>query len=219
MSHVPLPQDVIYAPDYPLETARLRLRPFNRGDVDAVYAYRSLPDVAEYLFDQPMTREECAEVVRSRTGQVAFMGEGDKILLAVERKEDGTLIGEVSLIWRHVADRQAEIGYILNPAFQRLGYATEAARSLIAFGFEQAEQHRIYARCDALNVASWRLMERLGMRREAHFREHARFKGALGRRIHLRDPRRRVARTGMMPQFRHFPQFWVRCPQIAGTVR
>ena len=51
MSHVPLPLTARYAPRYPIETERLRLRPFNRGDVDAVYAYRSRPDVAQYLFD------------------------------------------------------------------------------------------------------------------------------------------------------------------------
>lgn len=177
MSHFPLPAEVIYAPDYPLETERLLLRPFNRGDVDAVYAYRKREDVAEFLFDQPMTHEECAEAVRGRVGQIAFAGEGDKILLAMERKADGLVIGEVSLIWRSVADGQAEIGYILNPDFQGQGYATEAGVALLSFAFGAAELHRVYARCDARNIASWHLMERLGMRREAHFREHARFKG------------------------------------------
>jgi RimJ/RimL family protein N-acetyltransferase len=172
-----MPVSALYAPDYPIETPRLLLRPFNRGDVDAVYAYRSRADVAEYLFDQLMSHDEVTEAVRNRTAQIAFIAEGDKILLAVERKEDSRLIGEVSLIWRSAADRQGEIGYILNPESQGAGYATEAAEALLHFGFEGAELHRIYARCDARNVASWRVMERLGMRREAHFREHARFKG------------------------------------------
>jgi RimJ/RimL family protein N-acetyltransferase len=87
------------------------------------------------------------------------------------------VVGEVSLIWRSVADRQAEIGYIFHPDVQGQGLATEAALALLAFGFEQAELHRIYARCDARNVASWRVMEKLGMRREAHFREHLQLKG------------------------------------------
>ncbi|HVX71957.1 MAG TPA: GNAT family N-acetyltransferase, partial [Devosia sp.] len=77
---LPIPAAVLYMPRYPIETARLRLRPFNRGDVDAVYSYRSRPDVAEYLFDEPMSHEECAEAVRARITQVAFSGEGDKIL-------------------------------------------------------------------------------------------------------------------------------------------
>ena len=177
VSHVPLPATVQFAPDYPVETARLILRPFSRGDVDAVYSYRSRPDVAEYLFDPPMNHDECAEAVRQRTGQIAFSGEGDKILLAVERKEDARLVGEVSLIWRSVADQQAEIGYILHPDAQGQGIATEAARALLAFGFEVVGLHRIYARCDARNLASARVMQRLGMREEAHFREHMQVKG------------------------------------------
>lgn len=174
---LPIPAAVLYMPRYPIETARLRLRPFNRGDVDAVYSYRSRPDVAEYLFDEPMSHEECAEAVRARITQVAFSGEGDKILLAVERKDDARLIGEVSLIWRSVADQQAEVGYIFHPDVHGRGYATEAATQLLAFAFGDACMHRVYARCDARNTASFRVMERLGMRQEAHFREHTHLKG------------------------------------------
>jgi RimJ/RimL family protein N-acetyltransferase len=177
MSQLPIPAAVLYVPDYPIETGRLRLRPFNRGDVDAVYSYRSRPDVAEYLFDEPMSHEECAEAVRARITQVAFSGEGDKILLAVERKDDARLIGEVSLIWRSVADQQAEVGYIFHPDVHGHGYATEAATQLLAFAFGDACMHRVYARCDARNTASFRVMERLGMRQEAHFREHTHLKG------------------------------------------
>ncbi|RYE08323.1 MAG: N-acetyltransferase [Hyphomicrobiales bacterium] len=177
VSHVPLPATVQFAPDYPVETQRLLLRPFSRGDVDAVYSYRSRADVAEYLFDPPMTHEECAEAVRQRIGQIAFSGEGDKLLLAVERKEDQRLVGEVSLIWRSVADAQAELGYILHPDAQGQGLATEAGRALLAFGFEVVGLHRIYARCDARNLASARVMRRLGMVEEAHLREHMQVKG------------------------------------------
>ena len=176
-NQVPLPATVQYAPDYPIETERLRLRPFRRGDVDAVYSYRSRPDVAQYLADQPMNHEECAEAVRLRAGQIAFSGEGDKILLAVERKSDARLVGEVSLIWRSVADQQAEIGFVLHPDAHGQGLASEAARALLAFGFEVVGLHRIYARCDAKNLASAGVMRRIGMRQEAHLREHAHFKG------------------------------------------
>jgi len=177
MSNVPLPATVLYVPRYTMETERLKLRPFNRGDVDAVFAYRSLPAVARYLFDDPMSHEECAEAVRLRAGQIAFAGEGDKILLAIERKADSRLIGEVSLIWRSIADEQAEIGYILHPEAQGQGHATEAAQALLAFAFGQVRLHRVYARCDARNAASAKVMARLGMREEAHLHEHAFVKG------------------------------------------
>lgn len=166
-----------FAPDLPIETERLLLRPFSRGDVDAVFAYRQRDDVARFLFDEPMSREACAEAVQMRTGQTGWQAEGDKLLLAVERKHDHAMIGEVSLILRNEVARQGELGYIFSPDYHGYGYATEAAWALMAAGFEHAGLHRVYARCDARNVASYRLMERLGMRREAHFREHILVKG------------------------------------------
>jgi RimJ/RimL family protein N-acetyltransferase len=166
-----------FAPDYPIETERLTLRPFTRGDVDAVFSYRGREDVCRFLFDEPMSRQSCAEAIQLRIGQLAFEEDGDRIVLAVERKSDGVLIGEVSLILRSSDSRQAEIGYIFHPDSHRQGYATEAARALMEVGFKGADLHRIYARCDARNTASARVMERLGMRREAHFRGHVLIKG------------------------------------------
>ncbi len=171
-----------FQPDYPIETERLRLRPFTRGDVDAVHAYRRREDVARFLFDQPMSRESCAEAVQARVGQTGFESEGDRIVLAVERR-DLVMVGEVSLILRSVDARQAELGYILHPQAQGFGYATEASHALLALGFERAGMHRIYARCDARNAASARVMKRLGMRREAHFREHVQVRGAWGEEL------------------------------------
>jgi RimJ/RimL family protein N-acetyltransferase len=165
------------APAYPVETERLRLRPFSRGDVDAVFAYRSRDDVSRFMLDGPMSREACAEAVQARIGQVAWEGDGDKILLAVERREDAVLIGEVVLILRNAESMQAEIGYILHPDHQGHGYATEAAGRLLELAFA-AGVHRTCARCHARNDASWRVMERLGMRREAHLREHVLVHGA-----------------------------------------
>jgi len=166
-----------HMPNYPILTERLRLRPFNRGDVDAVYEYRQREDVARFLFDLPMTRETCAEAVQQRVGQISLYDEGDKIILAVDRRADNRLIGEISLILRSEEWSQGEIGYIFHPEVHGHGFATEAARALLAFGFDEYGMHRIMARCDARNTASSRVMERLGMRREAHFREHMLVKG------------------------------------------
>lgn len=164
-------------PQYPIETERLRLRPFTRGDVDAVFSYRSLEVVARFLFDPPLSREECALAVQQRTTQTSLEDDGDRIILAVESREGGPVIGEVSLILRSRDARQGELGWIFHPDAQGRGFAFEAAQAMLALAFDGAKLHRVFARCDALNAPSWRLMERLGMRREAHFREHARFKG------------------------------------------
>lgn len=164
-------------PDYPVLTERLRLRPFTRGDVEAVYAYRRREDVARYLFDVELSREECSLAIQQRIGQVALETTDDKIILAVDHVETGTLIGEVSLIWRSVDARQGEVGWIFDPVHHGQGFATEAAAALLDLAFGEGDMHRVIARCDVRNLASFRLMERLGMRREAHFREHAIFKG------------------------------------------
>ncbi len=161
-----------FVPRYPIETERLHLRPFTRGDVDAVFSYRSRDDVCRYLFDEPMSRQTCAETIQARIGQLSFDEEGDRIVLAVERRGESDMVGEVSLILRSVASRQAEIGYIFHPDVKGQGYATEAARAMVALAFDGAGMHRVFARCDARNLASARVMERLGMRREAHFRGH-----------------------------------------------
>jgi len=167
----------MFMPDYPIETDRLTLRPFTRGDVDDVFAYRSREDVCAFLFDEAMSRETCAEAVQARVGQVAFIEEGNKVVLAVAVRGAPRIIGEVSLIWRSEEFRQGEIGYIFHPDAHGHGYATEAGRALLRFGFDVAGLHRVYARCDARNTASSKVMRRLGMREEAHFRQHAMVKG------------------------------------------
>jgi RimJ/RimL family protein N-acetyltransferase len=164
-------------PDYPLTTERLRLRPFTRGDVDAVFDYRGREDVARYLFDPPLSRDECALAIQQRTSQTSLAAEGDRLVMAVELGDGGHLVGEVSLIWRSVEARQGELGWIFHPDFHGRGYASEATNALLDLGFGPLDLHRIFARCDARNDPSWRLMERLGMRREAHFRQHGLFKG------------------------------------------
>lgn len=189
-------------PDYPILTTRLRLRPFTRGDVDAVFAYRGREDVARYLFDPPLSRDECALAIQQRINQTSLVEEGDRIILAVDLAESGRLVGEVSLIWRSYEARQGELGWIFDPAFQGQGLATEAASVLLDLAFEQADLHRVFARCDAANTGSWRLMERLGMRREAHFREHAVFKGGWDEEFYYALLRREwmAMRHSILPQ-------------------
>jgi RimJ/RimL family protein N-acetyltransferase len=164
-------------PTYPLLTERLRLRPFTRGDVDAVFAYRQREDVARYLFGAALGREECALAVQQRINQTTLDKEGDKVVLAMELGQTSQLIGEVSLIWRSLESEQGEVGWILHPDYHGHGYATEAAGVILNLAFGEAQLHRVVARCAAENGPSFRLMERLGMRREAHFRDHSITKG------------------------------------------
>jgi RimJ/RimL family protein N-acetyltransferase len=89
----------------------------------------------------------------------------------------GTVVGDVGLCWSSEVHRQAEIGYSFHPDHRGHGYATEAAAALVALAFTDLGVHRVAGRLDARNTASARLLERLGMRREAHLVENEWVKG------------------------------------------
>jgi RimJ/RimL family protein N-acetyltransferase len=187
----------VLRPRYPIETERLTLRPFTRDDVDGLYAMQSLPEVARYLYWEPRERGEVKLVLDRKLGQSQLHREGDILALAVEersgtwggvtaaepersRRDAGVLVGEVSLTWLNVADRQGEIGFVFHPAYQGKGLAREAVEALLRLAFEEFGLHRIIGRCDPRNRPSARLLERLGMRHEAH-RVHCEiFKGEWG---------------------------------------
>jgi RimJ/RimL family protein N-acetyltransferase len=164
----------------PLQTARLTLRPFTDADLDDLYAYQSLPEVATYVYWDARTREQSAASLATKTAQTSLAAEGDTLALAAVSHEHRRVVGEVTLSWASAEHHQGEIGFVFNPRFQGRGFATEAALATLRLGFAGAGFHRIYGRCDALNTASARLMERLGMRREAHFVENEIFKGRWG---------------------------------------
>jgi RimJ/RimL family protein N-acetyltransferase len=97
--------------------------------------------------------------------------------LAAVLRDTGELVGDMTLFLRSVQYRQGEVGYILHPAHGGRGYATEATRALLWLGFEELGLHRICGRLDARNAASARVLERVGMRREAHLVENEFVKG------------------------------------------
>lgn len=156
----------------PISTERLSIRLFTADDLDDVYAYQRLPEVARYLYRPPRTRERCVEVLAAAAGATRWTEDGDKLTLAVCRRDDRTVMGEISMRQESARARQAEIGWVLAPAFEGHGYATEAARAVAALAFDVLGVHRLYARLDVLNAASIRLCDRLGMRREAHLVEN-----------------------------------------------
>ncbi|MFD0690070.1 GNAT family N-acetyltransferase [Actinomadura fibrosa] len=164
-------------PTYPIETERLTLRPFGEDDLDGLYAYQSLPEVARFLYWEPRDLEESRSFLKQKMSASTVEKEGDWLVLAVVWRETGALIGEVNLQWRSREHRQGEIGFILNPAYHGRGFATEAAEVVLRLGFEGLDLHRVVGRLDGRNNASARVLKRLGMRREAHLRENELVKG------------------------------------------
>ena len=153
---------------WPRRTDRLVLRRATPHDVEATWQFRRLDEVSRWITRAPATLEE----YRTRFEDPASLA----VTIVVEL--DGVVVGDLMLrledAWAQaeVADRargvQAELGWVLHPDHAGHGYATEAVRELIRICFEDLGLRRVTAECFADNVASWRLMERLGMRRESH---------------------------------------------------
>jgi ribosomal-protein-alanine N-acetyltransferase len=168
---MPMPPD----PWYPLRTARLVLRDFRESDFVDVHAYGSDPEVARYMPWGPNTPDQTreflgrAETQRNASPRLDFG-------LAIERLAGGDVIGSIGLHLRDEPNRTGEIGYCLHRTHWRAGLATEAARALIDVSFRALDLHRVFATCDVRNTASFRVMEKLGMRREAYFRKDRQIK-------------------------------------------
>ncbi|MDG4767927.1 GNAT family N-acetyltransferase [Solwaraspora sp. WMMD406] len=164
-------------PDYPVRTERLLLRPLTIDDVDALLAYRSLPDVCRYVPFGPMTRDEIVRRLSTMWANTGLTDDGQALTLGVEIAGTGRLIGDVVLFWRSRVHRGGEIGYVVHPDVGGNGYATEAAYALLGLGFDHLGLHRIVARIDERNEPSARLARRLGMRQEARLVRNEFFKG------------------------------------------
>jgi len=157
---------MVAAPSGDLETERLVLRRFRREDWRELQDYVSLPEVTRFDFEYPSTVEGCQELADYFSGQHSVW--------AVCLKDSGRLIG-------HVVSNQVppsafltwDLGFIFNPAFESAGYASEACRRLIDHVFACLGAHRIESHCHPENIRSWRLLERLSMRREGHHVQNA----------------------------------------------
>ena len=156
------------------------LRPFVDTDLDAFHDMYRREEVARYLYTEPRSREQASEYLERVKLKISFDTEAHAIRLAAVLPNSGAVIGDISL--RQVGDEhgQGEIGFVINPDHQRHGYATEACAALMRLGFEELGLHRIVGRADPRNAASVGVMQRLGMRREAHFRENEFIKGEWG---------------------------------------
>lgn len=147
-----------------LETERLILRPYAQEDLDGFYACVSDPEVVRYEPYRPMGPDEARQALKARLDNEEFW--------ALERKADGQYVGNLYLGRREF--QSLELGYVLAREHWGKGYAKEACQAMIGEAFQQGA-HRIYAECDPQNQPSWKLLERLGMAREAHLRRNVFF--------------------------------------------
>jgi RimJ/RimL family protein N-acetyltransferase len=161
----------------PLETERLRLRGYGEADFGALHAMRSDVESARYLEWEPQTEEQVHDTLARKIASRSLRAEGDVLALAAELRATGEVVADVILAWASRQHALGEIGYIVHPEHAGRGYATEATRPLLAIAFDALGLHRVIGRLEARNVASARVLEKLGLRREAHFVENELLKG------------------------------------------
>ena len=147
------------------------------NDVEAIVAYRSIPEVCRYVPFEPMDASTVRERVTGLWQRRSLEREGDSLFPGVELTATGELIGDLMLRWASAEHRCGELGYVFHPSHSGHGYATEAAHRLLHLAFDELGLHRVIARVDADNHSSARLAARLGMRQEAHLIENEWFKG------------------------------------------
>lgn len=154
---------------------RIRLRTLTLADVDEVFAYRSLPEVSKYQ-TWPSTVDELRDTVVNLTKRE--FGTPGWFQLGIALRADGKLIGDAAVRILETDSRIAEVAITIKPEFQSQGYGTETISWILNVLFSSEHSvHRVFASVDPRNFASAALFERVGFRKEAHFKESLWFKG------------------------------------------
>lgn len=152
-----------------INTSRLLIRQFQAHDYLDLFAYLSNPSVYRFEPGEPISLARAKELTLERALHSDFW--------AVVLRNTQKMVGH--LYFKQIEPQEYftwELGYIFNPEFHNRGYASEAAQALIGFGFEHSGIHRVIAHCDSRNVASWKVLEKIGMTREGSFRKNVFFR-------------------------------------------
>ena len=159
-----------------IRTERLHIREFIAADFDAILRYQQEP---LYLRYYPWSSRQTGDVsafvsqqIRNQSVQPRY-----SFQMVITLRDTGTLIGNCGVRIAPSAIEIGDLGYELAPEFWGQGYATEAAQAMLSFGFQVLKLRRIWAQCISANIGSWRVMEKIGMRREGHYRQKEWFKG------------------------------------------
>ena len=170
---------MIYLHYLELESERLRFRKFRQDDLPVIYDMLSSPENMKYRSSEPKNEEE-AQAYLDWAIACAEAEPCVNFRYAVERKDDGALIGSCEL---YFTDQDpAALAWELHRSYWRQGYGTEIGRTLLRLAFDTLKLRRVIADCNTLNTGSYRIMEKIGMRREAHFVKLYRGNSVLGHR-------------------------------------
>ncbi|WP_010097801.1 GNAT family N-acetyltransferase [Ornithinibacillus scapharcae] len=146
-----------------ITTERLQIRYFKYDDWKSVYEYTSADSVMRYIPDGASSEEDTKKFVSENVDEKAKY-------FPVILKENHALIGHI-IFHKYFGEHTYEIGWVFNPKYYNKGYASEAASAILKHGFEVMKLHRIIATCQPENIVSYRVMEKIGMRREGFFKK------------------------------------------------
>jgi RimJ/RimL family protein N-acetyltransferase len=157
-------------------TQRLAIRDLDANDGPRIFAYHRRPEVSQFQSWGTESVDVVQSFIRGLAGMEPGMP-GKWYQVGIFLLESSKLIGDCGFRVLPDDPEQAEIGITLAPEFQGKGYATEAAQSLLDYLFVPLGKHRVFGSVDPRNLASLKLLERVGMRKEAHFVKSLRFRG------------------------------------------
>lgn len=152
-----------------IESERLVIRTAIPGDAPAIYAYRSDHETNKYQGWFPESEKEVHDYILTMPADLNAPDTCYQIALL--RRSDSTLIGDMGIVFTGHDNKQADLGCTLHKDYHGKGYATEAMRAMINYLFVHLDKHRLVASIDPRNAPSVALVERLGFTKEAHLRE------------------------------------------------
>ncbi len=159
-----------------IETHRLRMRRFREEDWQAVHAYAADPEVVRYVPGELPSEEDAREITRAWiNGQNDAPPHYD---FAITVRPNDFVIGWCCIQISVSHKQTGELMYVLNRQYWNKGCATEATHAIVGYGFSELKLHRIFATCRPENIASWRVLEKLGMQREGLLRENTWIRGS-----------------------------------------
>ena len=162
-----------------IETYRLIVRPLELKDLNDFHIYRSNPEVTKYQGFDVMTVNEASAFIKDNATK-HYGKAGEWVQYAIENKATQKLIGDCAIKLDAYDTRIAEIGITISPLEQRKGFAKETLLGILKFLFDEKNLHRVVEIVDAENVASIKLLESTGFKKEGHFIENIFFKGKWG---------------------------------------
>ncbi len=172
------PHEIASTPEHPLilRTERLILREFTADDWQATFAYENDPRYLRFYERDEVTERQCQALIYQF---ILWQGEQprEKAQLAITLADTGELVGNVGVRRESANEPVADMGFELSPDYWGRGYATEAARAMVDWGFGEWWLDRIHAHCVSENTASARVLQRVGMRLEVRLRDHQFFRG------------------------------------------